>query len=374
MGLDYMNNKYIWQDADLRNLTWQDSTFSSILSEVHLLRGKLLGTLSLFGFKEQNDFLLEALTEETVHSSAIEGERLNRDSVRSSVAKHLGLEYEGLPPTDHYIEGVVQIMIDATCHFGEPINEKRLFAWHAALFPTGQSGIYKIGVGRWRVGEEPMQVVSGAMGRQKVHYEAPPSSDVPRMMQHLFEWIENETAVIDPVVKAAVAHLWFLTIHPFDDGNGRLCRTITEVLLSRADKTAQRYYSLSSEILKHRKDYYAQLEKAQHGNTDITEWILWFLRTLHGALKVALEKTENTIRKVHFWDKHKDLVLNERQRKVLNMLLDGFDGKLNSSKWYKINHCSQDTAIRDLNDLVAKKILQKSKKGGRSTNYELTIE
>ena len=232
--------------------------------------------------------------------------------------------------------------------------------------------MYKITVGNWRQGEEPMQVVSGAMGRQKVHYEAPPSSKVPQMMQHFFEWIEGDAPAIDPLVKAAVAHLWFLTIHPFDDGNGQLCRTVTEMLLSRADDTSQRYYSLSSEILNHRKDYYAQLEKAQHGKADITEWITWFLYTLRSALNVALEKTENTIRKVRFWDKHKDLKLNERQRKVLNMLLDGFEGKLNSSKWYKINHCSQDTAIRDLNDLVDKKVLRKSDEGGRSTNYELT--
>lgn len=368
-----MNGKYIWQDTDLRNITWQDSAFSSLLSEVNLLRGKLLGRLSLFGFKEQSDFMLNALTEETIHSSAIEGERLNSDSVRSSVAKQLGLKYKGLPKTDHYTEGVVQVMVDATQHFDEPINEERLFRWHSALFPTGHSGMYKITVGNWRQGEEPMQVVSGAMGRQKIHYEAPPSSEVPQMMQHFFEWIEGDAPATDPLVKAAVAHLWFLTIHPFDDGNGRLCRTVTEMLLSRADDTSQRYYSLSSEILNHRKDYYAQLEKAQHGKADITEWITWFLHTLRSALNVALEKTESTIRKVRFWDKHKDLKLNERQRKVLNMLLDGFEGKLNSSKWYKINHCSQDTAIRDLNNLVDKKVLRKSDEGGRSTNYELTI-
>ena len=334
-----MNNQYIWQSTDLYQLTWQDSVASTLLSEVSLLRGKLLGRLSMFGFKEQGDSMLDALTEEIVHSSEIEGERLNRDSVRSSVAQQLGLEYDGLPKADHYIEGVVQVMLDATQHFRELLTKERLFGWHTALFPAGHSGMYKITVGDWRKGKEAMQVVSGAMGRLKVHYEAPPSSEVPERMEQLLAWIADDTLTVDPLIKAAVAHLWFVTIHPFDDGNGRLCRTMTEMLLSRADNTPQRYYSLSSEIL----------------NT-------------------ALEKTERIIRKVRFWDEHKELELNARQRKVLNMLLDGFEGKLNSSKWYKINHCSQDTATRDLNDLVKKDILQKSRAGGRSTTYELTME
>ena len=317
--------------------------------------------------------MLDSLTEEIIHSSEIEGERLNRDSVRSSVARQLGLEHDGLPKTDHYIESVVQVMLDATQHFQESLTKERLFGWHSALFPTGYSGMYKISVGDWRKGKEAMQVVSGAMGRQKVHYEAPPSSDVPQLMKQLLAWIDDATLGIDPLIKAAVAHLWFVTIHPFDDGNGRICRTVTEMLLSRADNTSQRFYSLSSEILNHRKDYYIQLEKAQHGGLDITEWIVWFLETFRKALDTALEKTEGIIRKVRFWDEHKDLQLNDRQRKVLNMLLDGFEGKLTSSKWYKINHCSQDTATRDLNDLVKNNILKKSSEGGRSTAYEMLI-
>lgn len=369
-----MNNQYIWQSTDLYQLTWQDNVFSTLLSEVSLLRGKLLGRLSMFGFKEQGDSMLDALTEEIVHSSEIEGERLNRDSVRSSVAQQLGLEYDGLPKADHYIEGVVQVMLDATQHFRELLTKERLFGWHTALFPAGHSGMYKITVGDWRKGKEAMQVVSGAMGRLKVHYEAPPSSEVPERMEQLLAWIADDTLTVDPLIKATVAHLWFVTIHPFDDGNGRLCRTMTEMLLSRADNTPQRYYSLSSEILNHRKDYYTQLEKAQCGKSDITEWIVWFLEMLIKALNAALEKTERIIRKVRFWDEHKELELNARQRKVLNMLLDGFEGRLNSSKWYKINHCSQDTATRDLNDLVKKDILQKSRAGGRSTTYELTME
>ena len=326
-----MKHQYIWQNTDLRKMTWQDNALSSLISEVSLRRGSLLGRLSMFGFKEQGESMLDSLTEEIIHSSEIEGENLNRVSVRSSVARQLGLEHDGLPKTDHYIEGVVQVMLDATQHFQDSLTQERLFGWHSALFPTGYSGMYKITVGDWRKGEEAMQVVSGAMGREKVHYEAPPSSDVPQLMKQLLTWIDDTTLGIDPLIKAAVAHLWFVTIHPFDDGNGRLCRTVTEMLLSR------------------------------------------FLETLRKALDTALEKTEGIIRKVHFWDEHKDLQLNDRQRKVLNMLLDGFEGKLTSSKWYKITHCSQDTATRDLNDLVKKNILKKSSEGGRSTAYEMLI-
>ena len=230
--------------------------------------------------------------------------------------------------------------------------------------------MYRITVGDWRTGEEPMQVVSGAMGHQQVHYEAPASKQVPKMMNQLIDWLNNANH-IDPIIKAAVAHLWFVTVHPFDDGNGRICRTLTELLLSRADKSTQRYYSLSSEILNHRKAYYEYLERAQKGNLDITEWIGWFLQTLKESLESALQKTANVAYKTTFWQLHRDTPLNDRQRKVLNMLLDGFDGKLNSSKWYKINHCSQDTANRDIRDLIAKGILQQTQEGGRNTNYEL---
>lgn len=362
---------YIWQKTNLHSLNWQDSALSQLLAEVNMLRGKLFGRLSMFGFKEQNEEMLSVLTNEIIHSSEIEGERLNRDSVRSSVARQLGLAYEGLPKPDHYTEGVVQVMLDATQHYAQQLDSARLFAWHSALFPTGYSGIYKITVAHWRQGDEPMQVVSGALGHQKVHYEAPPSNQVALMMEDYFEWIASNQQAIDPLVKAAIAHLWFVTIHPFDDGNGRICRTLTEVLLSRADATSKRYYSLSSEILNYRNQYYTQLEHAQRGDADITEWIVWFLNTLKQALTKALQKTDNTIRKVKFWDIHHDTKLNERQKKVLNMLFEGFEGKLNSSKWYKINHCSQDTATRDLNDLVEKQILRRSEEGGRSTNYEL---
>ncbi len=354
-------------------MIWDNTRFIHALAEVNMLRGKLLGRVSMFGFEEQNQSMLDSLTQEIVHSAKIEGEVLNRDSVRSSVARQLGLEYECLPVPDHYTEGVVQVMMDAVRHYDIPLDAERLFSWHAALFPTGRSGIHKIAVAQWREGEEPMQVVSGALGHEKVHYEAPMSVDVPRMMAELMDWINSEEG-LDPLVKAAIAHLWFVTVHPFDDGNGRLCRTLTELLLSRADQTSQRYYSLSSEILNHRKEYYDHLEQAQKDDLDITPWIQWFLQTLKTALESALLKTENVVRKAHFWDKHRTVSFNERQRKVLNMLFDGFEGKLNSSKWYKINHCSQDTANRDIKDLVAKGVLRQKDEGGRSTNYEIMKE
>lgn len=364
--------KYIWQHNEWPHMTWKDESLSSILSEVNMLRGKLLGRITMFGFEEQNLSMLEFLTQEIVHSAKIEGEDLNRDSVRSSVAMQLGLPYEGLPTPDHYTEGVVQVMMDAVQNYATHVDAERLFSWHGALFPTGRSGLYKITAANWRQGEEVMQVVSGPLGHQKVHYEAPNSQDVPQMMKELLQWIDDEKN-IDPLVKAAVTHLWFVTIHPFDDGNGRLCRTLTELLLSRADNTSQRYYSLSSEILNHRKAYYDHLEQAQKSKLDITPWITWFLETLKSAIEAALAKTENVVRKKQFWEKHRTITLNDRQRKVLNMLLDGFDGKLNSSKWYKINHCSQDTANRDIKDLIEKGILQSTGEGGRSTNYILSF-
>ena len=354
-------------------MTWDNKSLCLLLSEVNELRGELLGKVSMFGFEEQNESMLNSLTQEILHSAKIEGEELNHDSIRSSLARQLGLPYEGLPEPDHYTEGVVQVMVDAISHYDEPFEGERFFAWHTALFPMGRSGMYRISVGTWRTGDESMQVVSGALGHQKVHYEAPGSELVPSMMQTFIDWL-NGTKQIDPVLKAAVAHLWFVTIHPFDDGNGRICRTLTELLLSRADKTSHRYYSLSSEILQHRKAYYEHLERAQKGELDVTEWIEWFLSTLKETLLTALLKTRRVALKTTFWQRHQTTALNERQRKVLNMMLDGFDGKLTSSKWYKINHCSQDTANRDIRDLVDKGVLRASAERGRNTNYLLVEE
>lgn len=365
--------KYLWQEEKWPEMHWDDSKLSKHLAEAHILQGQLLGKAAMFGTKDKNEAILNSMTEEVLHSSEIEGLLLNRDSVRSSLANHLGIETAGLKYPDHYSEGVVQVMMDATQNYTQKITAERLFAWHSALFPTGYSGMYKITVGQWRHGEEAMQIVSGAMGKQKVHYEAPPSSSVPAMMTEFLEWIENKQTETDPLIIAAIAHLRFVTIHPFDDGNGRICRTITECLLSRADNTPQRFYSLSAELMKHRKDYYNNLEAAQQSNLDVTQWIEWFICTLKDAIRAALDKTERVFEKTRFWDKYRELPLNERQAKVINMLLDGFDGKLTSSKWYKINHCSQDTALRDINDLISKGVLQKSPDGGRNSSYELIM-
>ncbi len=352
-------------------MTWAEEAFSGLLAEVNMLRGKLMGVISMFSFQEQNDTVLDAMSQEIVHSAKIEGQELDHDSVRSSVARQLGLSYGGLPVPDHFTEGVVQVMIDATQHYDRPLDAERLFNWHAALFPTGRSGMYKITVGAWRCEGGAMQVVSGPMGHEQVHYEAPDNKTVPAMMNQFLSWVNATDDNIDPLVKAAVAHLWFVTIHPFDDGNGRLCRTITEMLLSRADQTRQRYYSLSSVFLSNRKEYYNHLEQAQKGNLDVTVWIDWFLRQLKEALLASLAKTEHVKAKRIFWDRHREVSFNDRQRKVINMLLNGFEGKLTSSKWYKINHCSQDTANRDINDLIHKGVLVREPGSGRSTAYEL---
>lgn len=363
--------QYIWQHEGWPRMTWAEEAFSGLLAEVNMLRGKLMGVISMFSFQEQNDTVLDAMSQEIVHSAKIEGQELDHDSVRSSVARQLGLSYGGLPVPDHFTEGVVQVMIDATQHYDMPLDAERLFNWHAALFPTGRSGMYRITVGAWRCEGGAMQVVSGPMGHEQVHYEAPDNKTVPAMMNQFLSWVNATDDNIDPLVKAAVAHLWFVTIHPFDDGNGRLCRTITEMLLSRADQTRQRYYSLSSVFLSNRKEYYNHLEQAQKGNLDVTVWIDWFLRQLKEALLASLAKTEHVKAKRIFWDRHREVSFNDRQRKVINMLLNGFEGKLTSSKWYKINHCSQDTANRDINDLIHKGVLVREPGSGRSTAYEL---
>ena len=363
-------NIYIWQKDNWPQFSWNESEINDLLIEVHRSQGILLDRMRMFGIEQRNNSLVESMTDEILNSSNIEGERLDHNSVRSSLAKHLRIEIEGLPNTNHYIDGIVQVMLDATSNHEKALTKDRLFNWHAALFPTGRSGYFPITVANWRQREEPMQVVSGALGKEKIHFEAPHSSMVPEMMNVFLDWLEKENN-IDPFVKAAIAHIWFVTIHPFDDGNGRICRTITEMLLSRADKSKHRYYSLSSEIMLQRKLYYEILEATQKGNLNITDWIEWFLQALTNALNTSIAKTDTLIQKVSFWDTHRNCALNERQRKIINMLFDGFEGNLTSSKWAKINKCSQDTASRDINDLLDKQILRRNKEGGRSTNYVL---
>lgn len=325
----------------------------------------------MLGFNDKQNSVLAAMTDELISSSEIEGVSLNPKSVRSSIARRLGIEDEGLLIEDHYVEGLVDVMLDAVHNCHEPLTKERLFDWHSALFPTGRSGMYKITVADWRKGEEPMQVVSGAFGHEKVHYEAPPSADVTKEMEQLINWC-NATD-ISPFIMAAVAHLWFVTIHPFDDGNGRISRTLADMYLSRLDENHSRYYSMSAEINRNKKVYYDILERTQKGDLDITEWILWFLGCMENAIQRSSATVECTLRKGLYWDKFSNIAINERQRKVINRLWDGFEGKLTSSKWAKICSCSQDSALRDINDLIAKGMLRDSGEGGRSKNYVLSV-
>lgn len=363
---------YIWQQKEWPDFSWNDAKLSYKLGRVRSLQGKLVGKMSTLGFELKNSAMLDTLTADITKSSEIEGEILNSDQVRSSVARHLGIETEGVPEADRYVDGVVQLMLDATQNYMLPITDERLFNWHAALFPTGRSGVYKITVADWRQGAEPMQVISGAMGKEKVHYQAPDSVHMAYQMKLFLDWA-NSQQEIDPVLKAAIAHLWFVTIHPFDDGNGRIARTITDLFLARADEMPHRFYSMSAEIRKQRKGYYEVLEKTQKGGLDITNWLEWFLDCLETAL-IDTEKSITTVtQKAAFWDKHRLVSMNERQVKMVNLLWDGFEGKLTSSKWGKIARCSADTALRDIQDLMAKGVLRKTDESGRSTNYELRL-
>ncbi len=323
------------------------------------------------GFELRNEATLETLTLDVLKSTEIEGELLNPDQVRSSIARRLGMEIVGSIESDRNVDGMVEMMIDATHNCFEPLTAERLFDWHAALFPTGRSGLYKITVADWRKDTTgPMQVVSGALGKEKVHFQAPESSLVESEMNQFLDWF-NEEGSIDLVIKAAVAHIWFVTIHPFDDGNGRITRALTDMLLARSDNSTQRFYSMSARIRLERKQYYEILEITQKGNLDITDWIKWFLCCLTNALKSTDTVLNRILFKADFWNRHAKTIINERQKKLLNKILDGFEGKLTSSKWAKIAKCSKDTAIRDINDLIGKNILQKEEAGGRSTNYEL---
>lgn len=365
-----MRSVYIWQYPAWPKFTWNAANLLSLLSEVRNHEGRIQGMMKGVGFDVQNRTSLEVMTEDVLRSCEIEGVILNSDKVRSSIARHLGIETMGLPYPDHYTEGVVQVMLDAVRNYDEPLSHERLFNWHAAIFPTGRSGIYPITVGAYRTGNEPMLIVSGAMGKEKVHYEAPPSDAVPVMMDEFINWFNTETS-IDPVLKAAVAHLWFVAIHPFDDGNGRLTRTITDMLLAKADGFPLRFYSVSAEILRQKKSYYEMLEKTTIGSTDITAWLEWFLQTMKSAIFHTEKTIQRVVQKTSFWQRHKEVAMNERQVKMINLLWDGFEGKLTSSKWAKITKSSQATALRDITDLIAKGVLTTATDGGRSTNYLL---
>jgi len=360
--------KYIYQYDNWPNFTWEENEIQSLLGKVRHLQGKIFGQINALGFSIKEETMLATLTLDVLKSSEIEGELLNYEQVRSSIARRLGLEYAGMVYPDRNVEGVVEMMLDATQNYQEKLDEERLFAWHAALFPTGRSGMNKIDVGKYR--KEEMQVVSGAMGKEKIHYQAPPAEQVKQEMDNFIEWFNKDTK-LDYVVKSAIAHFWFIIIHPFDDGNGRIARAISDLLLARSDGSSQRFYSLSNQILTERKTYYETLQKVQFKNGNITEWLIWYLNCLYRALKNTEQTIDKVLYKADFWDKHQNTELNARQRLMLNKLLDGFTGKLKTSKWAKITKCSQDTALRDIKDLIKKGILKQEKSGGRSTNYEL---
>ncbi|HEY6256932.1 MAG TPA: Fic family protein [Xanthobacteraceae bacterium] len=363
--------KYIHELPDWPDFQWSEERLAKQLATVRHRQGRLLGRMQALGFPLREEAVLETLTEDVLKSSEIEGEILDKELVRSSIARRLGMDAFALPPADRNVEGVVEMMLDATQNFKDPLTAERLFGWQAALFPTGRSGSSKIMVGPWRDEKSgAMQVVSGAHGREKVHYEAPIAGRLDAEMKSLLDWF-NATDDTDPVLKAALAHLWFVTIHPFADGNGRIARAIADMSLARSEDSPQRFYSMSAQILGERKDYYHVLETTQKGDLDITPWLKWFLGCLDRAFAGAEKTLAAVFRKAEFWKKHAAAPLNERQRDMINRLLDGFVGKLSSSKWATIEKCSPDTALRDINELVGRGTLQKDERGGRSTTYSL---
>lgn len=362
---------YLYNNQNWPIFEWNSEQLMPLLSYVRNKQGKLIGKMGALGFELRNEANLEILTQEIIKSTEIEGEFLDREQVRSSIARRLGLEISGLVYSERNVDGIVDLMLDATINYEKVLNKERLFTWHISLFPAGQSGMYKIIAGNWRDDSTgPMQVVSGALGKEKVHYQAPPAAQIENEMRIFFDWFNLEQNT-DLVIKAAIAHLWFVTIHPFEDGNGRISRALSDMLLARSDEQSYRFYSMSTQIRKERSSYYDILEKAQRSGLDITNWLEWFLNCLMHAIENSEKLLEKIIYKHSFWIKHSRVNINDRQRKILNMLMEDFEGVLNTTKWAKIGKCSQDTALRDIQDLIEKGILVKSSQGGRSTNYEL---
>ena len=362
---------YIHERSGWPALDWDSGRISQQLAEVRHRQGRLIGRMEALGFQLRTEAVLDTLTEDVLKSSEIEGEKLDRDQVRSSIARRLGIDIAGVTTADRNVEGVVEMMLDATQHYDEPLTAQRLFDWHAALFPTGRSGMSRINVGAWRDDKKgPMQVVSGPIGKERVHYEAPVAARLRGEMKKFLAWFEKETST-DLVLKAALAHLWFVTIHPFDDGNGRIARAIADMVLARSERSPQRFYSMSAQIQKERKSYYEILEATQKGDVDVTRWLEWFLVCLGRAFDRAETILAAVLSKARFWDRFAATEFNERQRSMINRLLNGFEGKLTSSKWAKLEKCSQDTALRDIEDLIKKGALTKDSAGGRSTSYSL---
>jgi Fic family protein len=362
---------YIHERPEWPGFYWNFERISQRLVEVRHRQGRLIGRMEGLGFQLQTEAVLHTLTEDVLKSSEIEGEKLDRDQVRPSIARRLGIDIGGLMPADRNVDGVVEMMLDATQHYDQPLTTQRLFDWQAALFPTGRSGMSRINVGAWRDDKKgPMQVVSGPIGKERVHYEAPIAVRLRGEMKKFLDWFEKESST-DLVLKAGVAHLWFVTIHPLEDGNGRIARAIADMVLARSESSPQRFYSMSAQIRQERREYYEILEATQKGDLDITGWLEWFLACLDRAFDRAETILAAVLSKARFWDCFTGTDFNERQRSMINWLLNGFEGKLTSSKWAKLKKCSQDTALRDIEDLINKTILTKDSAGGRSTSYSL---
>ena len=365
---------YIWEQTDWPQWRYDCTHLAEPLAKVRFKQGRFTGRMESFGFKLREEAVLTTLTLDVLKTSEIEGERLNADQVRSSIARRLGMDIDSLAPVDRNVEGVVEMMLDATRNYHQPLTVERLFAWHGALFPTGRSGLLSIRTGTWRDDSSgPMQVVSGPFGHEKVHYAAPPADRLNLEADRFLQWFNAEESSIDGVLKAGLAHLWFVTIHPFDDGNGRIARAIGDMALAQSERSCQRFYSLSAQIQQERSRYYDVLERTQHGTTDVTGWLMWFLECLTRAMDKAEETLSSVIRKARFWEYYAEFAVNERQIKVLDRLLDGFEGKLTTSKWAKLTNCSQDTAYRDIVLLMQHGILIRNEAGGRGTSYDLVM-
>jgi Fic family protein len=365
---------YIWQQATWPDFTWDDIALSTLLAQANKEQGRLKGKLEAMGFKTQGEALLQTLTQDVIQSSDIEGEKLSSAQVRSSIARRLGMDIAGLVPADRNVEGVVEMVLDATREYDSPLTDERLFSWHAALFPTGRSGMHKIIVGAWRDDREgPMQVISGPIGRKRVHFEAPPAEQIPEETARFLEWF-NQPKGIDPLLASGLAHFWLISLHPFADGNGRIARAIADMVLAQGENSSQRSYSMSAQIREERDDYYNMLERTQKSSLDITPWQDWFLGCLCRAIESAHENLDEALQKARFWERYAREPLNERQIKVLTRVMDNFDGELTSSKWAKIAKCSQDSAGRDIKSLIERGALRKDPGGGRSTSYSIVLD
>lgn len=362
---------YIWQQPDWPHFHFDTNLLAEPLALVHRAQGQLMGKMEKLGLAQREQATLHVLTKEVLTTSAIEGERFDGEVVRSSIARKLGMDIGALAPSDRHVDGIVDVVLDATRNFSEPLTPERLFGWHAALFPTGYSGRIRITVAAWRTDATGvMEVVSGAVGREKIHFQAPPAVTLAAQIDAFFQWF-NAAPVGDAILKAGLAHLWFVTLHPFDDGNGRISRAVGDMALTQAEGTHQRFYSFSAQIQRERKDYYTQLERTQKGALDVTPWLQWFLGCLLRAVQGAETALAEVLHKTQFWQRWAEIPLNTRQIQVLNRVLDGFEGKLTNAKWATLGKCSADTALRDINDLLKRGVLRKLEGGGRSTGYAL---